>query len=293
MAKQLTTATYRSALQAARERHDLKFQIDHPKPEPKALAERTGIEKALSSLWIVWGVLGIAGGVISLPHTLSTVLDTVNLSFAVAVAYSIAVFLGVELALISVALVSALKAEEHRRETGKQASLAGLINTLAGRVGLRPVFDLSHLPERRAATGAVLVLLLFVAALTFNMSDALKDLPLLEAYGQEIHLLSRLMAGALGPGLLLIAGHRFAHEVVRAMTARQRLERAYDRALDAWQAARDQSWQESGDQWIEAVVASKLGQGHWWEELTGDTEEEAGLPFGTNGNGHSREGVAY
>jgi len=294
MARQLTTAQYRTALQQARERHDLKYEVDHPKPEPGRLSEKTGIERALGRLWIVWAILGIAGAFISLPHTLSTVLGTVDLSFPVAVAYSIAVFLGVELALISVSLVSALKAEESRREPGKQASLAGLINGIAGRIGLRPIYDLSHLPERRTPTGAVLVLLLFVASLTFNMADSLRDVPLLEAYGQEIHLLSRLMAGALGPGLLLIAGHRFAHEVVRSMTARQRLERTYGRALDAWQADRDRSWQESGDQWAEAVIVGRLGQGDWWEELKTETEEQApAVPFGTNGNGKALHPQGY
>lgn len=294
MARQLSTAQYRSALQQARERHDLRYEIDYPKPQPKQASEFTGIEKAIGYLWVVWAILGLAGALISLPHTLNSVLGTVDLSPLLAIGYSIAVFVGVELALIAVALVSALKQQEQQRDAQKQASLAGLLNSLVSRIGLRPVFNLEHLPKKQAPTGAILVSLLFVAALTFNQVDALRDQTLLQDYGEEILLVSRLMVGALGPGLLLIAGHRFAHEVVRSATRRQRLERAYEQQLQTWQDGLNTSWQDTGDQWVEAVVAGKLGRAHWYDELSeGDFEEPQAVPFGTNGNGKMRQPQDY
>ena len=287
MAEKLTTGQYRQAMKQARSRHDIDYEIDNPKPVRGQEGEKTGVERAISYLWIVWAILGIAGAVISLPHTLNTVLGTVDLARGVAVLYSLAVFIGVELALISVALVSALKTEEQRRGPGKQASLAGLINLSAARIGLRPVFNLSHLPDKRAGGGAFVVGLLFAASLTFNMADALQDVPMLATYGPEIHLASRLMAGALGPGLLLIAGHRFAHEFVQAITSRQRLDRAYEQSLAEWEAGREASWREGKARYIGVLLNEKLGADAWdISDIPTLEGEPAAYPFGSNGNGH-------
>src|SRR5690606_25970632 len=152
-----------------------------------------------------------AGAFISLPHTLQTVLSTVGLAPAVALAYSLAAFIGVELALIAVALASELKTSEEVKEAPKQRSLAGALNCVVMSIGFKPLIDTSHLPERRTSSGGMLVVLLFATSLSFNLADTLKDVTLLAPYSAEIHMAARLMAGALGPGLLLIAGHRFAH----------------------------------------------------------------------------------
>jgi len=289
---------YRGLLRQARALHDTRYEIDHPKPRAaQQQSEETGLEKAVGKLWIAWFILALAGAVISLPHTLGTVLSTLgiqalSLQDIGGLVYAGAVFVGVELALISVALVSELKRAETGHELGKQASLAGLINGLVQRIGLRAPFDLSHLPDKHASGGLGLVGLLFVAALTFNLVDALfSEIPaqstgvmaLLLSYQDEVLLASRAMAGILGPALLLIAGHRFAQEVVRAGTRRQRADLAQQRALEEWEAQRDQSWQETGEEWIEQL-----------RESPGKPEAAQPVPFspgysqpvGNNGNGH-------
>src|SRR5690606_30447057 len=97
--KPLTPTQQQRALQAARSQHDAKYEVDHPKPAPDAFSsELTLQEKLVQHLWLVWTVLALAGAFISLPHTLRTVLETVNLKPALALAYSLAVFAGVELA---------------------------------------------------------------------------------------------------------------------------------------------------------------------------------------------------
>src|SRR5690606_26015853 len=128
------------------------------------------------------------------------------------------------------------RSEDSAQLPPRQRSLAGVLNGLAMGVGFKPLIDTSHLPERRPSSGAPLVILLFAASLSFNLADTLTDVSLLAPYEAEIHLTARLMAGGLGPGLLLIAGHRFAHEVVRAASGRRSREYAYQQAMAAWQA---------------------------------------------------------
>jgi len=271
MARQKVEVQYKGVLKQARALHDARYEIDHPKPRAAQQSQETGLEKAVGYLWIIWLILALAGAVISLPHTLGTVLSTLGIEAlsiqdAGGLAYAVAVFIGVELALISVALVSELSRSEKglADHGGKQASLAGLINAIVQRIGFRPPFDLSHLPDRRPSTGLGLVALLFLASLTFNLVDALfADLPaqttgvmaVLMSYQEEVLLLSRAMAGILGPALLLIAGHRFAQEVVRASTRRQRADAAQLKVLEEWEAQRDLSWQETGEEWITRLTA--------------------------------------
>lgn len=256
--KVLTASQHQRALQAARSKHDAKYEVDHPKPSAESFSgELTPLEKLVQHLWVVWTVLALAGAFISLPHTLGTVLSTVDLKPALALAYSLAVFAGVELALIGVALASELKkSEEGRQVVAKQPSLAGGLNRLAAGIGLKPLINTDHLPERRSDTGGLLVGLLFLASLSFNLADTLKNVGLLAGSAAEIQLAARIMAGALGPGLLLIAGHRFAHEVVRAASGRRTREHAYQQALRAWQDGLQKSWQQTGEQWQLVALAS-------------------------------------
>lgn len=291
--KQQTVRQYQRTLQDARQRHDAWYEVSWPRPTRQQVeSQESGLERAVSYLWLVWLILGLAGGFISLPHTLGTVLATVELPGAWAVLYGLAAFIGVELALIGVSLVSALKQAERSLEEGKQASLTGLLNRLADRLGLparrngRSLrFDLSHLPDRPPKTGTTLVGLLFLASLIFNLADTLKDVPLLSVYGQEIHLLSRLTAGLLGPGLLLLAGHRFAHEVVRAATRRQRADMVFQKRLQEWQTGLQDSWLGNQGRWLEAVDRPE-------PELRRDGEfdmaEAAPAPFQPHPNGNGR-----
>ena len=290
----LTAAQYQRALERARAKHDARYRVDNPEPTPESFAgELTTLERLVQHLWIVWAVLGLAGAFISLPHTLRTVLSTVDLQPALALAYSLAVFIGVELALISVALASELKrSEEQEEQPPRAASLAGGINWLAMRVGVAAPFDTSHLPERRPAGGGGLVVLLFAASLSFNLADTLQDVALLQPYAAEIHLASRIMAGVLGPGLLLISGHRFAVEVVRAASGRMSQESQYRAALEQWRQGLQQSWLEHSDLYIQQALAYE------WSRRNPDAprganpyvedEEELLASFfaaGLNGNG--------
>ena len=270
--KQLTATQYDRALQTARRKHDAQYEIDNPRPSRDAYSdELTLLERAAGHLWIIWTVLALAGGFISLPHTLRTVLSTVDLPGWQARAYSIAVFIGVELALIGVALASELKRSEELDELPiKQWSAAGALNGLFARLGFRPVFDTSHLPERRPASGGGLVVLLFAASLTFNLADTLADVTLLQPYAAEIHLAARVMAGVLGPGLLLIAGHRFAVEVVKAASGRRSQESQYRAALEQWRQGLQQSWLEHSDIYIQNALA------HEW------SRRNPGAPEGAN-----------
>lgn len=260
MHKNLTEAQHRKALERARALHDDRFAIDHPEPELEALIqEENGIEKSVSYLWIIWLIIGLAGAAMSLPHTVSTVISTVNISGALALFYGIAAFIGVELGLLGIALVSALKELEHGElySKKKQASLAGLLNAIAMRIGFKAPFKLDHLPDEKPASGAYLVGLLFLAALIFNLADALKDVPMLQAYSGEIFFLSKLTAGLLAPSLLLISGHRFAHEIVRSGTKRQRLEAQHKRLLERWAIDKQDSWEASGDRYIQRALAQE------------------------------------
>jgi hypothetical protein len=295
MARQKLEVQYRGLLKQARALHDARYEVDHPKPRAAQQSQETGLEKAVGYLWIIWLILALAGAVISLPHTLGTVLSTLGIEAlsiqdAGGLTYAVAVFVGVELALISVALVSELsRSEKGLEHSGKQASLAGLTNAIVQRIGLRPPFDLSHLPDRRPSTGVGLVALLFLASLTFNLVDALfADLPaqttgimaVLMSYQEEVLLLSRAMAGILGPALLLIAGHRFAQEVVRASTRRQRADTAQQKALEEWEAQRDLSWQETADAWITRLTATQQ------EAAQAVPLFQEVLQAAQNGNGH-------
>lgn len=258
--KNLTEAQHRKALERARSLHDDRFIIDNPKPQLEELnQEEAGIEKSVSYLWVIWLIIGLAGAVMSLPHTVGTVTSTVNISGVLALGYGIAAFIGVELGLIGIALVSALKGIEHGEiETHKkQASLAGFINMLAMRIGFKPPFKLDHLPEAKQASGNYLVLLLFLAALIFNLADALKDVPMLQPYADQIFFLSKLTAGLLAPGLLLISGHRFAHEIVRSGTKRQRLEAKHKQSLELWEVKMQDSWSDIGELYINQALAQE------------------------------------
>jgi hypothetical protein len=290
MARKHVTA-YRAHLKEARALHDARYEIDNPKPRPSGAGAETGLERAMGYLWIVWLILAIAGAIISLPHTLSTVLATVGgddgLQGALAIGYAVAVFIGVELALISVALVAETKAAEAGHIPTKAFSLAGLVNRLAVLIGFPPPLKLHHIPERGPATGVGLLALLFAASLTFNLVDAVftHDAPAAVAQYQEaVVIISRLMAGALGPVLLLLAGHRFAQEAYRAATRRQRAEAQYQQALDAWKEERDASWGASAEDWL-AQVAGMEGGAAAPVRPTLAAAGEALPPFSTNGHG--------
>lgn len=283
--KNLTAKRYESVLELARARHDARFEIDNP---PPALAqdhrdERTALEQATGYLWIVWLALALCGAVIAVPHTLAAVLPTVEATGPMAVVYAAFVFAGVELALLSVALVTKLNHQDQGAQKVRTAK--GAVNWLYIRAGNEPPHDLSHLPDRKPGSGALLVALLFAASLIFNQADALADLPQLAGHRETLTLISRLVVGALGPGLLLIAGHRFAASVIEAAASRTAAQSQHAAALAAWETAKAESWRRAGDALVNATL---IEQGYRDDAQGG---EEAAGPFaipallGTNGRG--------
>ena len=241
---------HKKILKDARAFHDARFEIDHPRPTAETVEHTpTALDRVTGSLWVVWLVLAIAGAAISAPHTLATLRAVLpGATGAGLLVFSIFGFLGVELGLIALAFVSA--SEEAGGER-RMWSVKGLANAVDLRMGRPPRHDLSHLPARRSG-GGWLVASLFAAALIFNQADALRDV--MPGWRDELVLLSRVVVGALGPVLLLVSGHRFASEVVRAS---QRADRArLDRAEGRWQREREESWERTGETWIEQAERS-------------------------------------
>jgi hypothetical protein len=241
---------YKRALRDARARHDARFAIDHPKPTASTIENTsTAMERATGYLWVIWLVLAVAGAIISAPHTMATLRAVLpDASEAGLAIYSIAGFVGIEAGLIGLALVSALKTRSAKKR--KTRSLKGLMNALYIRFGSEPPYDLSHLPDRAPSTGGWLVAGLFCAALVFNQVDVLRDV--LGEHRDAMLLISRAVTGVLGPGLLLISGHRFAQEVVKSAARAQRDRLA--KAEAAWQRALQASWNEHGEQWLDGAL---------------------------------------
>lgn len=167
------------------------------------------LEFLSDQLWIAWLVLGFVGAVISAPHTLNTVLPTVDLPTALQWAYSLAVFLGVEGALILLAIASQLR---KRDIVQRQFSLAGVVNRVLSFIGTSYRIDTTHIEER---SGGGLLIFLFVAAVSFNLLDVWKVTAFGQLNSDVIELTVKTVIGFLGPVITLMAGERFAYEVVR------------------------------------------------------------------------------
>jgi hypothetical protein len=279
----LTAKRYERVAQDARARHDARYSADHPPPtlEGHERENLSKVERAANYLWAIWLVLAIAGALVAAPHSLKILSETVDLPAVFAAGYGLAAFVGLELGLLALAFVSALY-NVHHIEARKQASLAGAINALAQRIGTRPPFDLSHLPDRRnKKRGVWIVGLLLLASLTFNLSDTITDTALLSPYADQIHLIARVASGVLGPCLLVIAGHYAATEAVQTGTRRQRAETGYTAALSKWQTACNSSWAHVADDMIRAVLVER------GFEVPDEYAETDYIPFGrqtaTNG----------
>lgn len=175
------------------------------------------------------------------------------MAFGFKILWAGSVFVGLELALIAIALISAL--ETTHNDNAPQWSVAGLVNSLARRVGFPDVFNLDHLPRKRGG-GVGLLLFLFVVALVFNLADTLRDVDMLSSYSPIIHLVAKISAGLLGPVLELVAGHNFAADVVRASQRRHTLENAEILASEAKNQAWAAFWDAESPELIEVTARS-------------------------------------
>ena len=227
-------------LKRAREDFDGRYAIDYPTPTQ---AEARDVQTGGALIW-VWGIVAIAGAIISLPHTLRAVTSTVSdLPMWASIGYSIAVFIGVELALITVAYTQAyndLKNPTHKTPI----TLRTLARAIAFRLGLvdTPAPKNTHAGISSPSANAIhkagniggLLAVLFASALLFNMADATKNETLLA--------LTKYTAGGLAPMLLLLAGHNFAHLLATKLLASQIAQRLHDETIAQWQATRDEAW---------------------------------------------------
>jgi hypothetical protein len=268
-----------SNLREQRRAHDRRYAVDHPKPTAATVAHRaTPLERAAGMLWVVWLILAVAGSVISAPHTVGTLLGVVDLPTPWRELYALAGFVGVEAAIFGLGIAAALHAHAHHRQPGKAHTVAGALNALAMRLGVRAPFAQRHVPARRAGSGGALVVGLFLAALVFNQVDALRDV-FPDLYPHMLRA-SRAVVGLLGPGLIWIAGHRFAHEAVQA-GARGQQDRL-SRALAHWHRQRDASWLEASSELAPASPVATPASS------TSHVCETCGRDFGTHQalNGH-------
>lgn len=227
-------------LERARKEFDGKYAIDYPIPTQ---AEERDVKTGGALIWI-WGIVAIAGAIISLPHTLRAVTSTVSdLPIWASIGYSIAVFIGVELALITVAYTQAyneLKNPTHkapmtlRTITRAFAFRLGIVDTPAPKNAHTGSTSPSANATHKAGNIGGLLAVLFASALLFNMADATQNEALLA--------LTKYTAGGLAPMLLLLAGHNFAHLLATKLLASQIAKRAHDEAIAQWYATRDEAW---------------------------------------------------
>lgn len=256
VASKLKPDQYKKVLERARQMSDDAARIAYENTSFSNIentSNKVGIERLLDYMWVVWLMLAVAGAVISLPHTLSTVLNTVHMHWFVEAVWAVFVFIGLELAVIALALVIAL-ASNHD-DTAPQGSLAGFVNSMACRVGLRGPFDLSHLPRRRVPTGASLLWFLLLVALVFNLVDTISGVPFLEPYQEVLHFVARFSAGLLGPVLEAVAGHRAAHDVIRVSRERSAVLNAEKLRQEGLQSALALAWEQQGPELVKALAA--------------------------------------
>jgi hypothetical protein len=211
-------------------------------------------------------------------------LDVVDLPTVPALIVAVAGFVGVEAGVLGLAFVAALQNAKDTNEH-KQASVLGAINALVTRVGCKPPFDLSHLPDRQNNGAGVIVGALVCAALVFNLSDALGKVPALAAHVATYEQIAGVVAGLLGPILLYLAGHRAAHEVITASARRQSAEAEYTANLEAWRVAWSNPLDTAeGKEYLAALLAEKARRKL---EKAGEPIppelENAVTPFGSNG----------
>jgi hypothetical protein len=222
-------------LRDARARHDARFAIDHPKPAGMAQSRLATV--ILCALWVV---LALAGTGMSYPHSYAA-LSAAGVDVAAYPWFPAVAFIGIELGAVLIAYAASLKAHQRRDEARKVWSLRGALREIVVRVGGNPDgarwLDVEHLPDARPATGGALALASLAAMLIFNLRDTI---------GAEwlVHL-AEIAAGVAGPVLVYFAGHRFAEEIATA-TSRS--------ALARWEAARQSSWSETGQGWIDEAM---------------------------------------
>lgn len=216
-------------LRNERKRFNEQYAIDYPPPDKKIeVQKRNGVMVAL------WGMVAFAGAMISFPHTLGAIMPTLDLPEFWKFIVACAVFVGVEGALIGVAYSEMAKS----LEAGKRPAPFTLLNVF--RILLYRIGIVNQLPapanDETHNSNGMLLIILFASALLFNQADASKN--------EQLITLSKYVAGAIAPMLLLIAGHEFAHELASRILAGKIANRHHQAQLDEWTARRDEDWRK-------------------------------------------------
>jgi hypothetical protein len=218
-------------LRVLRKDYDQRYEVNYPPPTPRIATEQG---QSSSIVLIIWGIVSLAGAIISLPHTLNAVGASVSeMDEWQKVGYAIAVFVGVELALLMVAFTQAMRQLENPRPR-PIITVATLIASVLYRLGLR------HRPtpptsDNDGGIGGLLVMLL-ASALLFNLADTTND-PTLAS-------ITKTVSGMLAPSLLFLAGHEFAHNLAGKLLTGRIAQRENETAMEAWQTARDEAWRD-------------------------------------------------
>ncbi|GIW60718.1 MAG: hypothetical protein KatS3mg087_1784 [Patescibacteria group bacterium] len=286
---------YNKVLQDARARHDNRFDVDYPRPEykpPQNLLKDVDsfALKVLSKKYIVWAIIALAGAIISMPHTLALVSSTVALPKPLGIFYAVAVFVGVELSILFVTLNHELtKTANESQDAKKIVALTTILNSALQRLGLKPYFDTSHLPDRSESNrgGKFLIVLLFGTALLFNIADTVINTDI--AQNLPIAVAAKLTAGALGPVLLLSAGHYFAREFIFDALSEKIAYERYQNELAAWHRDKQRSWLSTSADWIQLVINE-----YGWHDLQfniDDDNDDSTFLTTVSDNGHNAKYV--
>jgi hypothetical protein len=216
-------------LKNERKRFNEQYAIDYPPPDKKI-----EVQTRNDVMIVLWGMVAFAGAVISFPHTLGAIIPTLDLPEFWKFVVACAVFVGVEGALIGVAYSEMAKS----LEAGKRPAPFTLLNVF--RIVLFRIGFLKELPapanEDAHNSNGMLLIILFASALLFNQADASKN--------EQLIALSKYVAGAIAPLLLLIAGHEFAHELASRVLAGKITNRQYEAKYEEWLGRRDDEWRK-------------------------------------------------
>jgi hypothetical protein len=213
----------------ARRAFDEKYTADYPPP----VANQTTENKQPSVLLWAWGIVSIAGAIISFPHTMKAISQSVpEITGVLSFGYAGAVFIGVELALLIVAFTEAYRNLENPRPR-PVLTLRTVIASILYRMGLAG----KPSPETTNDTNMTgLLMALVLSAILFNLADTTKL--------TELDSIIKVVSGLLAPMLLFLAGHEFANQIATRMLTQTLAQRRADERLAEWQAQRDSAWRE-------------------------------------------------
>lgn len=215
------------ALERERKNFNRVYEVNYPKPTPKS----DDTQSQSSVLLWAWGVVSIAGAIISFPHTMKAIMQSVpEITGALAFVYAGAVFVGVELALLIVAFTEAHSNIKNPRPR-RVMTLRTLLSSIVYRLGLSG----KPQPETTNETSMTgLLMALVVSAILFNLADTTQS--------QFLQSIIKFVSGLLAPMLLFLAGHEFANQIATRLLADQIRQRHADEALNQWEQRRDEAW---------------------------------------------------